>query len=253
MPSFLRLPLLALAASSALALTSAARVTEKFSQTYPLAATGTVSLSNINGTVVIEAWDRDEVAIEAEKIARDEDALARAKIVIDHTPDRIAIKTEHQKRFFLFWSINPATVRYKLKVPARASLRRIDVVNADVRVHGVQGYVDVDTVNGSIDATGLGGGGRFDTVNGSVHVAFSRVGPHDEIKLDTVNGSCTALLPADAAFSLTADSVNGRIRCDFPITVGKSSRRHLKGAVNGGGATVVLDSVNGSLTLKKSD
>jgi hypothetical protein len=35
--------------------------TEKFSQTYPLAATGTVQLSNINGTVDIVAWDKNEV------------------------------------------------------------------------------------------------------------------------------------------------------------------------------------------------
>ena len=35
--------------------------TEEFHQTYPLAAGGRVSLSNINGRVKITGWDRDEV------------------------------------------------------------------------------------------------------------------------------------------------------------------------------------------------
>jgi hypothetical protein len=229
-----------------------AKVTEKFSETHPLAPNGAISLGNINGTVIVEGWDRDEVSIEAEIIARNEDALARAKIVVEHSDDHIAIKTEYAKRFLFLWTSNPPTVRYTLKVPVGAELRRIDVVNGDVRVRGVRGFVDVDTVNGSIEATGLASGGRFDSVNGSIQVSFVRVGPRDQIKLDTVNGSCTATLPHDAAFTLKADSLNGRIRCDFPITLGKSGHRHLKGSVNGGGATVVLDSVNGALAIKKA-
>ncbi len=32
--------------------------TERFEQTYPLNATGRVSVSNVNGSIVIEAWDQ---------------------------------------------------------------------------------------------------------------------------------------------------------------------------------------------------
>lgn len=244
----LRLPALLLAAL-ALAATAHASVTEKFSQTYPLNADGVVSLDSINGTIEIVGWDRNEVSVEAEKIASDEAGLKRIEIVIDASPARVAIRTKHEKKWFSL-SFKRAEVRYKLHVPATASLRKIDVVNAAITVRGVQGYVDLDSVNGSIDADGLTAGGRFDTVNGSIRATFTKVSPGDRIVLDTVNGSCTATLPTNAAFSLKADSVNGAISCDFPITIGKAGRRHLNGAVNGGGAEIVLDSVNGGLAVR---
>lgn len=242
-----------LLASLLLVTAASARVTEKFSQTYPLTADGSLSLSNLNGDVSIETWDRDEVAIEAEKIASNDGNLARIRIAVDHSPGRIAIKTEVERKKFFFWVIGRAEVRYRLKVPARATLRKIDVVNSDVRITGLRGYADVESVNGSIEADGLSGGGRFETVNGSINARFSTVSPGDRISLATINGSCTAVLPADAAFALKAGSLNGRVHCDFPISIGKTGRSHLAGSVNGGGATLMLDSVNGSLSVRKSD
>jgi DUF4097 and DUF4098 domain-containing protein YvlB len=244
----LRLPTLLLAAA-ALATAAHASVSEKFSQSYPLTADGVVSLSNVNGTVEIVGWDKNEVSVDAEKIASNDSGLKRIEIVIDASSDRVAIKTKFEKKWFSL-SFNRAEVRYKLHVPTHASLKKIDVVNADVTVRGVQGYVDLDSVNGSIDAAGLTAGGRFDTVNGSIRASFDKLSAGDRIVLDTVNGSCAATLPANAAFTLKADSVNGSISCDFPITIDKGGRRHLNGNVNGGGAEIVLDSVNGGLSVR---
>ena len=62
------LPLLA--HGPALTTAASAKVTEKFSQTYPLDANGSIRLENVNGSVEIIAWDKNEVALEAEKSAR---------------------------------------------------------------------------------------------------------------------------------------------------------------------------------------
>ena len=45
------------------------QVTEEFHQTYPLSATGRVSLGNINGGVKIKVWDRAAVQVDAIKKA----------------------------------------------------------------------------------------------------------------------------------------------------------------------------------------
>lgn len=247
-----RLPRFLFACAAALLLGTAAhaKVTETLSKTYAFDSDGVISLSNVNGDVEIEAWDRNEVSLEAEKLARDQEGLARMDIVIEHSASRLTIKTEIEKKRWKFWSNQRAEVRYKLKVPAGVSLKKIDVVNSEVRIRGVKGFVDVDSVNGAIEAEGLAAGGKFDTVNGSIHASFVAIRSGDRIVLDTVNGSCTVVLPADAAFTLAADTVNGRVSCDFPITIGKSGRRHLKGTVNGGGASIVLDSVNGGLRVR---
>jgi hypothetical protein len=246
---FTRLLLPAVLASTLAAATLSANVTEKFSQTYPFHADGVISLSNVNGDVEIVAWDRNEVSLEAEKIASDAAGLARMQIVIEHSPSRLSVKTDYEKKW-KFWGNYRAEVRYKLRVPAGVALRKIDVVNSGISVRGVTGFVELDAVNGRIEAEGLASGGRFDTVNGSIRVSFTKVSPSDSIVLDTVNGSCELTIPAQAAFDLKADTVNGRISCDFPITLSEKSRTDLAGAVNGGGASIVLDSVNGALTVR---
>lgn len=245
-----RLPALALATLCAAA-AATATVTEKFAQTYPLAADGTVHLDGINGTIDITAWDRNEVSLEAEKRAPNVDDLKGIHIDIDSTPTRLAIKSRHDKKFgFLgFGAGIRGEVRYKLMVPAGARLDKIDVVNASITVQGVKGYVNLDTVNGSIQASGLGNAGRFDTVNGSIKVAYDSFKFDGQVVLDTVNGACRITVPKDAGFELKADSVNGRIHCDLPITLTRSGSRHLRGTVGGGGPRLTLDSVNGSLTV----
>ena len=40
-------------------------VTREFAQTYPLRSGGSLELNNVNGTVRIEAWDKDVVEVRA--------------------------------------------------------------------------------------------------------------------------------------------------------------------------------------------
>ena len=68
-------------------------LTEEFHQTYPLAAGGRVSLSNINGAVRVVGWDRDEVKVDAVKRARAPERLREAQIKVDASPARIRIET----------------------------------------------------------------------------------------------------------------------------------------------------------------
>ena len=49
--------------------------TEKIDQSYPLSANGRVSVSNVNGSIEMIAWDRNEVRLEATKIADSRESL----------------------------------------------------------------------------------------------------------------------------------------------------------------------------------
>jgi hypothetical protein len=226
-----------------------ATVTETFKQTYPLAADGIVHLENISGPVEITGWDKSEVSLEAEKSGPDDEDLHRIHLVIAATPARLSIKTEYEKKWSFFGNTR-GEVRYKLMVPAGASLKKIDVVNSDITVRGVRGSVELDSVNGRIEATGLAAAGRFDTVNGSVAVQYDSLNTSDKIVLDTVNGSCEITVPKDAGFEIRADTLNGSISCDLPIKIEKSGHHHLSGTVAAGGTEIALDSVNGGLAIR---
>jgi hypothetical protein len=235
----------------ALTIAASAKVSEKFAQTYPLESNGVIHLENVNGSIEIVAWDQAGVSLEAEKTAREQEGLNRMHLKIESSPGRLSIKTELETKW-KFWDNMNAQVHYKLMVPAGVSLEKIEVVNAGIRVTGVKGSVKLASVNGTIEADGLAGAGKFETVNGSIRVAYESVAGQPDIRLETVNGGCTLRLPANAAFRLDTETVNGGTRCDFPITLEKSGQHELRGTVNGGGASVKMESVNGGLSVERA-
>src|ERR1700690_924479 len=60
---------LALLAAIAALVFPAAAADENFYHTYPLAAGGSFALENVNGSVQVEGWSRDEVEVRAVKTA----------------------------------------------------------------------------------------------------------------------------------------------------------------------------------------
>src|ERR1051325_7370214 len=56
---------------------------EHFEHVYPLSASGRLSLSNVNGSVIIEAWDRNEVKVEYTKTSDSKERLADVDVRID--------------------------------------------------------------------------------------------------------------------------------------------------------------------------
>lgn len=250
--SALRLPSL-LAAALVLVTAASAKVTEKFSQTHPLAATGTVSVTNMNGDVTIVAWDKAEVSIEAEKSARDEDGLKRIEIVVEANADRIAIKTKHHKAENESWFRrhgDSGAVHYTIHVPAQLARLKVDAMNSNISTENVRGHVKLETMNGRIRATGLTADAELDTMNGRIMASFDRLAGSQKVNIDTMNGQCEILVPTDASARVVASSLNGRVSSELPMTLEKSSRRSLRGSLGTGEASVSMDSMNGSLTIR---
>ncbi|MDI1248760.1 MAG: DUF4097 family beta strand repeat-containing protein [Lacunisphaera sp.] len=248
----LRLPALLLTAAFLAAATATRAIeTESIKQSYPLAADGTIHLENVNGDITITAWDKPEVSLEAEKRANNAENLAKITLEIESTPAKLSIKTKYPKTGW-FKSGNNASVRYRLMVPAGVRLQKIDSVNSDITVTGVEGAVILDTVNGTITAQGLKADARLDSVNGSLRAEFASVENVHDVKLDSVNGRAEVTLPKGASAEIKADSVNGRITVDQAIKLGKTGRHSLSGEIGSGpGPRIVLDTVNGGIAIKE--
>jgi Putative adhesin len=145
---------------------------------------------------------------------------------------------------------NDVTVRFTVRVPAGVTFIG-KTVNGDIEATRLNGDVALETVNGSVTFSTTGGG-RARTVNGSIRGEMGRADWSETLSMNTVNGSITLTLPATLSTDVRASTVNGEISADFPITVqGKISRRRLEGTIGGGGRTLALESVNGSITLKR--
>jgi DUF4097 and DUF4098 domain-containing protein YvlB len=145
---------------------------------------------------------------------------------------------------------NDVSVRFTVRVPAGVTFVG-KTVNGEIEAAQLNGDVALATVNGSV-AFSTTGGGRASTVNGSIRGQMGRADWSNTLEMATVNGSITLTLPPDLNTDVRASTVNGDITSDFPMTVtGRISRRKLEGTIGGGGRVLSLDSVNGSITLKR--
>ena len=240
----MRAILTALLVSAAFAAASAAQVSEPFSQTVPLAADGSFSIDNVNGSILIETWDRNEVEINALRKAPDAETMERVKIHLEASAARVDVSTEMKGQ------MRGAKVDYRVRVPQRARLD-VDVVNGPIRILNPQGGVDAESVNGSIEIGDAGGPVSAESVNGPVEVSYASLaaGVH---YYEAVNGKLVLHMPSTVAGEFRAETVNGDIKSDFPLEIKKAKygpQRSLSGTLGQGGANVRLETVNGAIAL----
>ncbi len=254
---------IALLAVALLGMSAAAQAVERqatYDKSFPLAAGGEVTVGNTNGSVEVEAWDRDEVRVQAVKkvragtSSRVDEALKRLEVRVEASSDRVEIQTagDRDSSGFLSWIFGnhvEASVSYTLSVPRMARVE-VDTVNGKVRVHGVGGHVAAETTNGSVELSDLGGGASASTTNGGVRVELSQVPSGASMRFETTNGGIHLTVPRDAHLSIDASTTNGGIDISgLEASIGRHSRRHVEADVNGGGADVRLSTTNGGIKI----
>jgi len=229
-------------ASVTLAPDASAKAREDFEKVVPFSAGGQFSIKNDNGSITIKTWNEDSIRIEAEKTAKDQEGLKDIDIAVTGSGDSVSVETVHQRRN------NRGSVSYTITLPVDVNVDA-ETSNGSVNVKGVHGHLEVRSVNGSLKLEDIAGDIDARTTNGGILARYTEAaeGRHS---FHTTNGSVRIYLPAGAGGELDAQTVNGSITTDFPITVTRMSRRHLKGSFGGGGgATYEIETVNGSVKI----
>lgn len=236
--------------------------TDKFEQTYPLNANGRVKISNVNGSITVEAWDRNEVKLEYTKTADTKERLADVDIKIESKAEYFSAETDYaySKSKNMgdrdYWKNGgKLKVEIRLMVPRGAVLNEIETVNGSVTVSNFVNITRVSAVNGSVSATNIRGTAKLSTVNGEVRADFDRLESGSKISLETVNGRVNLVIPSDANATVKADSLNGQIANDFglPVRKGKYVGRDLYGKLGNGDVQIRLNSVNGALSISRKN
>lgn len=146
---------------------------------------------------------------------------------------------------------NDTVVHFEVRVPPGVGFVG-RTVNGEVQADALQSDIEAHTVNGSVKLATTGRATAA-TVNGSVNVTVGRADWPDGADFKTVNGGITLTLPSVFDADLRADTLNGSITSDFPITMtGTVSPRRLRGTVGAGGHSLTLSTVNGSIRLLRA-
>jgi len=236
-------------------------VADDFHWKKKLAAGQTIHIQGINGSVHATGSTGSEVEVSATKRARKGNP-DDVKIEVVEGSDGVTICALYPNRHGETGHCNDrhhddgnnrdddVTVDFTVSVPA-GILFDGSTVNGEMSVLGLSDDASGSTVNGSVEVA-TKGRAKASTVNGQVRVTMGKALDGDE-DFSTVNGGITLTMPADLACEIRANTVNGSIDSDFPITVtGKMNPNSLRGSIGSGGHLLRLNTVNGSIRLRKA-
>ncbi len=228
-----------------------------------LAAGKRLEVKGVNGDVRAVLASGAEAVVNARKHARRSDP-DEVKIEVVESDEGITIcavyptppraRRENTCQPGDHWSSstenNDVTVDFEVQVPAGIEFNG-QTVNGEMSAEGLRGDVRASTVNGSVrvSTTGLA---EASTVNGSVYAEMGRADWTNDLEFSTVNGGITLILPGKLDTEIRANTVNGDIETDWPLTVtGRFSNRRIRGTIGAGGRGLSLSTVNGEIRLKK--
>jgi hypothetical protein len=147
---------------------------------------------------------------------------------------------------------NDTSVEFTVRLPAGVRIG-VSTVNGGVTVNGATSEVRASTVNGRVSAMSSGGPVNASTVNGDIDVRMRELGTGD-LEYSTVNGSIEIEVPANLDAELDMRTVNGSLSADFPITLqGRVNPRRMRATIGKGGRRIRLETVNGSVELRKAN
>jgi len=232
---------------------------ERVQRTVPLPAGGMFSLSNVNGSVQIEGWDREEAQISALKSSAGGAAeLGQVDIFIRQSPGGVSVETRYPQG-----GAAEVTVDYRVRVPARVRLALVSTVNGGVTVRSVSGSGSLVAINGSVVLSRAAGLFSARATNGDVSLELLSLegglslaeaalpASRGGISAQTVNGSVIVALPPDAGADLEVHTQNGDFASDVPLlTRSSAAGRVIRGRIGAGGTALFLRTVNGPIRLR---
>ena len=124
--------------------------------------------------------------------------------------------------------------------------------------HAENGDVVAASLGGPVEAYAINGNARISTsdyamgrtINGSLAASIGSTTWKKPLQFGTVNGSIVLDLPVGASAEVRAESLNGQISTDFPLTVeGGSSSKCLNATLGSGGRELALQTLDGSIRL----
>src|SRR5712692_10169352 len=190
-------------------------ISKEFNQSYPLQPGGSLELQNVNGTVDVQGWDRNEIEVHAVKTAKHKESdLERVSIEVDAKPDAVSIATHYPQNEGV-----EVAVEYTIHVPRGARVEHIGTVNGTLRVAGVETVEDLHTVNGNIEVFEAGGSVHAHTTNGNVHLELAHLQDKTGAGAETTNGSLVLAVPSDLQADVEARCLNGNFFSERPTKI----------------------------------
>jgi hypothetical protein len=160
-------------------------------------------------------------------------------------------------------------VAFLIKVPKKSSLKLSTVNNGNIEVDGVSGNFEISNVNGAINLKNISGSVSANTVSGNIVGTFTSA-TKTPMAFSNINGKIDISFPASFPANFKIKSDRGDIYSDFdmdltaaptgPKVISDKEKGLYKlnkdgwsyGKINGGGAEIMMKTMNGSIYIRKA-
>jgi DUF4097 and DUF4098 domain-containing protein YvlB len=258
----------------------------EWSKTYKVTGHPSLRFDTNDGAISLVSSNAPE--IQANIVAQGWDIGREIQITESQAGNSVDIRMRVPEFEWHLFSFNRRSIRVEIRVPRESDLD-LHTGDGNVRVDYVVGRIKVDTGDGHISAQELKGEIRMHTGDGRIEGAgfdgslnadtgdgqINVHGRFDALQLRTGDGSVEAAAEAGSAVAqdwsistgdgnihlrippnvnteLRAHTGDGRIRVDLPFTVsGTQNRTNIRGKIGTGGATVSLETGDGSITVQR--
>jgi DUF4097 and DUF4098 domain-containing protein YvlB len=202
-----------------------------------------VSVSNINGSIRVDAVEGKTVSVEVTQKG-DEAERARYPVEVEKDGDEVSVRLccgSCAKK--MSNCNNPPETHFVVKVPRDSSLE-VSSVGAPVKVSGVAGEQEVSVVSGDVSVTGSRGELEVSAVSGNVELVPESLA---DIEVSTVSGNVRLKLPRGAGANVDFSSVGGRFN-GRDVTLGSTEQKYGNGAHD-----VDVSTVSGALEIQSEE
>ena len=228
----------------------------EFHWTGKLAPDQLVQVKNVNGNVDTEGTSGDQVEVIAEKSGPDAGQVKIQVVTVGEGIVVCAIYPGSSGSCSPSWRANhvrgsDTKVHFTIRMPKNLRFSGQNV-NGNVSAEGMGRFVRGQSVNGAVRLS-TSAWAEAETVNGSIKAEMGNAAWSGTLTLKSVNGSIEVKLPDDLSADVRFKSLNGRINSDFPITISGGFVGHsARGRIGNGGRELSIETVNGSVELKKA-
>jgi hypothetical protein len=193
-------------------------------QRYEVDANVTFSVQNVDGSIRVYGADEPAIRFLAIKKAYSAERLQGIVVDVKASRDAVAITTTIPPRKNAL-SDRSGTVDYIIVVPQAAKITKLDLVNGELLVEGLQkGSAKAHLGNGWLGGHNCFGDLDLSVETGRLEIAYDWWENREfAIKAASDRANVRATFPSDASLNLSATATEGRIANGFASTNSKAT------------------------------
>jgi putative adhesin len=225
---------------------------KEIKQSYELSKGAKVKVQQYSGRLEVRPSESNEAQVYLVRLSNDKQQFRR-KVMIDHSPEELTIRTEREERsamFEIFSANRSDRQRAIIMIPQGTNLE-INEASGRIRVENIDGKISLHGVYGPVEVAGISNAVSVRTAHGRIGLSVKSLAK-EGISVVDINGTIDIAVAEPINAEVHAIDINGRIDVDVPnlVTQGEKEFGRFNGKIGKGGPSIEVRDVNGRVRVQ---